>query len=110
MTRTETFKNDLYEGYAEKRDAYPETVRDGEKKRIRIVLRTVGVTCKRSGQAFRFTGQKRQGALTFGDSRYNGPSNGLLLKPRYNILQLRAELDRIVGHADADRLCGVVGD
>ena len=88
--------------------AFPEReTPTGDKERVRIIIRKVTLTCKRSGRAFWFSGQRRQGVLTFGDSRYSEKDSGTILRPRYNALQLRAELARMVGGEIADRAVGI---
>ena len=108
---TVEFETERFSGWAERKMAFPETVRPtGEKDRICIVLRTVVVCCKRSGNSFRFSGQRKGGVLTFGDSRYSEKDSGSVLKPRYNVLQLRAELARMIGPDNADKCLQAVGD
>jgi hypothetical protein len=106
------FEADHFSGWAERKMAFPETVKPtGEKDRICIVLRTVVVCCKRSGSSFKFSGQRKGGVLTFGDSRYaDSKGNGCILKPRYSVPQLRVELARMIGAENADKCLRVVQD
>ena len=104
------FDSPNFGGWAEKRLAFPETIKNGQKERVMVFIRSVVLCCKRSGSSFRFSGQRRGGILTFGDSRYGEKSSGVILKPRYKPMELRQELARMVGTENADKCLAVVCD
>ena len=69
---------------------------------IPVRIRRIQVACKRSGDVFKFPLTVRGGVSTFGDTRDSANKD-----KRRSVREMRAELARMLGEENADRLLNV---